>query len=268
MWLRSPIPVTIRPPVVTHQISEKRMNESQFIDALPAGTPISAYVIENELSSGGFGLVYLGHRHNKPDQKVAIKEFLPRDYARRDSTLSVKALSEDDKEIFEESKRKFLEETSMLIALEASVESPNLVKILGHDRANNTVYMIMELLPGSTLEDLIGNFHNDNDISKSKKILKDLLGALTHVHDRNIWHRDIKPNNIMFRDKNTPVLIDFGAARLENNPKVSKYVPQTPAYAAPEQVCSSGPVGPWTDIYSIAATFYHCLLYTSDAADE
>ena len=94
MWLRSPIPVTIRPPVVTHQISEKRMNESQFIDALPAGTPISAYVIENELSSGGFGLVYLGHRHNKPDQKVAIKEFLPRDYARRDSTLSVKALSD------------------------------------------------------------------------------------------------------------------------------------------------------------------------------
>jgi hypothetical protein len=77
------------------------------------------------------------------------------------------------------------------------------------------------------------------------------------VHTANVWHRDIKPDNILVRSDGSPVLIDFGAAHKDAvNGALSMMAIYSPSYAAPEQVFRVGQQGPWTDIYSLAATLY------------
>jgi hypothetical protein len=76
-----------------------------------------------------------------------------------------------------------------------------------------------------------------------------------------VWHRDVKPNNILIRPDGSPVLIDFGAARREvagtDRSVMSAF---TPAYAALEQVYAAGRQGPWTDIYALGATLYRAVV--------
>jgi serine/threonine protein kinase len=88
-----------------------------------------------------------------------------------------------------------------------------------------------------------------------------ILEGLRVVHAKNILHRDIKPANICLRRDGTPVLLDFGSARqaLEQKSQVLTGV-VTPGYAPIEQYFSDGRQGPWTDIYAIGATMYHCAI--------
>jgi serine/threonine protein kinase len=93
-----------------------------------------------------------------------------------------------------------------------------------------------------------------------KNILEPLLDGLERVHDANVWHRDVKPNNILIRPDGSPVLIDFGAARREVAGTDRSVMSQfTPAYAALEQVYAVDQQGPWTDIYALGATLYRAV---------
>jgi serine/threonine protein kinase len=87
-----------------------------------------------------------------------------------------------------------------------------------------------------------------------------LLNGLREVHSNKLLHLDIKPANVFLRDDDSPILLDFGAARQTLSAEGGKLPPTyTPGYAAPEQYARAGELGPWSDIYSVGATVYACL---------
>jgi serine/threonine protein kinase len=100
-----------------------------------------------------------------------------------------------------------------------------------------------------------------------RTLMTPLMNGLQLVHDDEVYHRDIKPDNIMFRANGTPVLIDFGAARQIVGMKSRSITTiVTPGYAPIEQYSKKGKIGPWTDIYSLAAVAYACL--TGEAPED
>ncbi len=228
------------------------------LDALPEGTKLAGYVIGRVLGRGGFGVTYFGHDALFPDTKVAIKEFLPAGLAVREpGSKSVRpsdAASESD---FHSSLVRFEEEARTLVA----VRHPNIVEVQRYVEANGTAYVVMKYEEGRSLAELLGR-NSTLSASELGSIIPPLLDGLGTVHQRNYLHRDIKPANIYMRAKDhSPVLLDFGAARqamgAERKSSLTEIV--TPGYAPFEQYFRKGDQGPWTDIYSLGATFYRCI---------
>lgn len=97
-----------------------------------------------------------------------------------------------------------------------------------------------------------------------------MLNGLREVHAHKLLHLDIKPSNIYLRADGTPVLLDFGASRqtLMNEQPILKPM-YTPGFASPEQYDRRDQLGPWSDIYSVGASLYTCVVgSTPPRADE
>jgi serine/threonine protein kinase len=123
----------------------------------------------------------------------------------------------------------------------------------------NTAYLVMEFLDGETLENRIqsGKLLGENE---ARNLLYSLLEALTEVHARGVLHLDIKPANIVLTHER-PELIDFGTARRVIHGEATRVSQRilTPAYAPLEQYATDARLGPWTDLYALAATFYEAV---------
>ncbi|TXL73086.1 hypothetical protein FHP25_22615 [Vineibacter terrae] len=92
-----------------------------------------------------------------------------------------------------------------------------------------------------------------------EQLVYPLLDGLERVHAAGFLHRDIKPANILLDGHGRPTLIDFGASRVALQGRTQALTAvYTPGYAAFEQ-STSARQGPWTDIYALAATLYHCI---------
>lgn len=223
--------------------------------ALPAGYQLDQYRIEAELGHGGFGITYRAV-DMRLDRVVAIKEYLPRDLAFRNTGLTdVQAISESNLEVFEWGLECFLDEARTL----AKFNHPNIVRVLQFFRANNTAYLVMEYCEGESLDRIL-----KRDFSlpceKVRSLCDSLLNALDQLHKLDIVHRDIKPANIFIQASGTPVLLDFGSARQalgDQSRSMTSVI--SPHYAAFEQYSTRGKQGSWTDIYGLAATLYHCI---------
>jgi len=88
-----------------------------------------------------------------------------------------------------------------------------------------------------------------------------LLNGLREVHSNKLLHLDIKPGNVYLRGDGTPLLIDFGAARTMLAGEAPVLPPMyTPGFASPEHHADRSKLGPWSDIYSVGATLYACLV--------
>jgi formylglycine-generating enzyme required for sulfatase activity/serine/threonine protein kinase len=211
------------------------------------------YQIEKKLGEGGFGITYLAIDKHL-DMQVAIKEYLPSDFAMRQSDVTVAPKSSALKEGFDWGLNSFIDEAKTI----AQFDAPNIVKIHRFFKSNGTAYIVMEYCDGGSLSQRIkANPYSEQD---TRVLLEELIKGLQVVHGNHIFHRDIKPDNIMFRKDNTPVLIDFGAARqsiVGQTRTVTSMV--TPGYAPPEQYSQNTKFGPWTDIYALAAVAYNCL---------
>ena len=225
--------------------------------ALPAGARLLEFVIERVLGSGGFGITYLA-RDTSLNRQVVIKENLPAQFAWRETTTGTvrpRHTSGGDADDYEWSMKNFLREAETL----ASLDHPGIVKVLRSFQAFGTAYFVMPFVEGVALDELMkqreGKPFTEVEL---RRLLELLLPALGHLHERGIYHRDIKPGNILITNEGIPVLIDFGSARQRLSER-SMTVVESAGYTPFEQLQSRGNVGPWSDLYSLGGTLVKAL---------
>ena len=218
---------------------------------LAPGTQLERYTLQESLGAGGFGITYRAW-DNREEKAVAIKENFPAWLVQRESGGGVRLIGSP--EDFEWTQRHFIEEARIL----AKLSHPNIVRIYRAFACNGTAYFVMEYLNATGLDKRVGaTFWTESTLLALSKRLLDALGC---VHKLGICHRDIKPANIMLRNAdNSPVLIDFGAAK--SGPSYSEYTRGfvSMGYTAPEQMADPGNTSPSIDIYALGATLYHLL---------
>jgi tRNA A-37 threonylcarbamoyl transferase component Bud32 len=225
---------------------------------LPAGTKIDHYTISSMLGRGGFGITYLVHDAGL-EKDFALKEFFPEDLVRREGT-SVQFTNKPNSEAdYRWGLKKFYDEARLL----AQFNHANIVNVRRVFEANNSAYMVLDFVKGSTLEKWLQGLDSPPTQEELDLIAAPLLSALELVHANRTWHLDISPENIMIRASDgSPILLDFGASRFEikqHSQLVSALVFKS-GYSAPEQYTSNADrYGPWTDIYAFAATLYRAI---------
>lgn len=227
----------------------------QSTEPLPKHYQLGEYVIDRRIGGGGFSLVYLAY---DPEGKpVAIKEYLPGGVVGRGRQGTVHPLAEDKEASFRYGMKCFFEEGRAL----AGIHHPNVVRVTNFFRANDTVYMVMKFEQGKTLQRHITSIKEPMRESFIRSVFVQLLNGLREVHAHKILHLDIKPSNIYIHADGSPVLIDFGAARHALTYDFQAASPMyTPGFAAPEQYNQRERLGPWTDIYSVGASLYACIV--------
>ena len=224
-------------------------------NALPIGHTIKDYRIESILGIGGFGITYQGV-HQTLKAKVAIKEYLPQEFALRDGKTSVSPKSNKEQELFQWGLDSFLREARFI----AQLNHPSIVRVRDFFAENSTAYMVMDFEEGQTLTELIDQQGGKLDLELLKSIIIPITDGLKVAHKANIIHRDIKPDNIYVRSSGSPMLIDFGAARTATSEKSkSLTVVLSEGYAPFEQYSERAALGPSTDIYALGAVIYRAL---------
>jgi serine/threonine protein kinase len=133
--------------------------------------------------------------------------------------------------------------------------------VINFFRANETVYMVMQYERGRSLQEFILGRNEPVPENFVRRVFSELLNGLREVHAQKLLHLDIKPANIYIRMDGSPVLLDFGSARQTLN-EVQPHLPPsyTPGFASPEQYVDRKLLGPWSDVYSVGATMYGCLV--------
>jgi non-specific serine/threonine protein kinase len=226
--------------------------------ALPAGTIIREWRLEDVLGVGGFGIVYKG-RGIYFGELVAIKEYFPSSISERDAEDTVVPIGSDVEEVHALGLKKFVEEAKLLWNLSTPTRHPNIVSVRSLFEVHGTAYMVMDFEDGVSLSRLLKEGRRFNERSLWN-IIKPVAEGLDRAHRVGVLHRDIKPPNILITDDNRPVLIDFGSARFDTAEATSTSVTfHTPPYAAVEQYVKTYPQGPWTDVYALAVVLYECV---------
>ena len=198
---------------------------------------IGDYIIDEDafLGRGTFGAVY---RATKDGKHYAIKsfqtDFLQTDIGKERALREVKALQ--------------------------LIDHPNVVKI--HDYGTfeeqnfEYFYIIMDYVPGKTLDHLSGAVTEDRLIA----LATDIFRTLEAVHKTAI-HRDLKPTNIIIRPDGSPVILDFGLAKLIDYSSITQTgdVLGTYAYMSPEQVTDSKNVNETSDYFAMGVILYQLI---------
>ena len=234
------------------------MSKAYSSKALPPGTIIREWRLEDVLGVGGFGIVYKG-RGIYFGELVAIKEYFPSSIAERDAESTVVPIGSDVEEVHALGLKKFVEEAKLLWNLSTPTRHPNIVSVRALFEVHGTAYMVMDFEDGVSLSKLLKEGRRFNERSLWN-IIKPVAEGLDSAHRVGVLHRDIKPPNILITDDSRPVLIDFGSARFEAAEATSTSVTfHTPPYAAVEQYVKTYPQGPWTDVYALAVVLYECV---------
>ena len=226
------------------------------LDALPVGYRLDDYRIVEVLGKGGFGITYKAV-DERLEREVALKEYLPRDYAFRGDASRVVPRGDEEKSVFDWGLARFVDEARAL----ALFRHPNIVSVLRYFDANGTAYLVMDYEEGEDLERWLARHRNVTDAQLVDDILMPLLNGLEKVHAKQLLHRDIKPGNIFIRADGTPLLIDFGASRAHGPQATTTLTTIVSANYSPLEQYGGGNVrqGPWTDLYALAGTMYRVI---------
>jgi formylglycine-generating enzyme required for sulfatase activity/serine/threonine protein kinase len=221
---------------------------STSIPALPVGFSVDGLRIDDVLGKGAFGITY-----RVTDEVIgatlALKEFFPAGLVSRTANGHVGPTDKDRGREFAAGLTRFLDEGR----LAAPLKHGNIVQVFRCFEANGTAYMLMPWYQGEKLLALFersGAFNAD----ETRALALPLLDALAYLHQRDVVHQDIKPDNIYITENGEPILLDFGAATAGPNPESTGLGSE--GYAAPEQTGRGGRIGPRTDIYGLAATLF------------
>lgn len=228
------------------------------------------YKIVKVLGQGGFGITYLAEQVML-DRKVALKEFFYKDCCeRQDGSSTISLGTQASAAMVGKFKTKFLKEAKTISAL----DHPNIIRIFDIFEENNTAYYVMELVEGPSLSELV---KSKGVLPEAKAIgyISQLGSALGYIHSLSVNHLDVKPGNVMVREKDDKViLIDFGLSKQydsEGGQTSTTPVGVSQGYAPIEQFRPGGvsTFSPQTDIYALGATLYWLVVgHTPPAADE
>ncbi len=228
---------------------------TDHLHALPVGCQLNEYRIEGVIGSGGFGITYKA-LDIQLDKAVAIKEYLPSDFAVRTDATTVQPKSTADQDDYQWGLTRFLDEARTL----ARFEHPHLNHVHRFFEGNGTAYLVLDYVEGETLSDW---FKREGRLESTRlqQLIIELLSGLDEVHSAGYVHRDIKPSNIMVRANGSSVLLDFGAARQvlgQRSKSLTSIL--THGYAPIEQYDPKGDdIGPWTDLYALGMVAYRCV---------
>ena len=187
------------------------------------------------IGEGGTARVYLASREDD-DEPLVVK------ILRQDAVVNRKAME------------RFMEEFAMV----ERIQSRHVAHILGHGRHENNVYLVMEFFEGGDLSKRLGN--RPVPPVEALKLFRELMFALGDIHEKGILHRDLKPQNLMFRRDGTLAIVDFGIAKniAAADRTGAGEVLGTPRYMSPEQVQGRA-LDLRTDIYSAGVLLYQML---------
>lgn len=223
---------------------------------LPPGTIlVDRYLVGRVLGEGGFGITYIGC-DLRLELKVAIKEYFPSDKVTRHAQASLQvsnytgALAGN----YEQGKEKYLQEARTMARMNKQAE---IVSVRDFFQANNTAYIVMEYVEGTTFKELVLQKGGRIPAGEFLHMIEPLFGALGVMHETGLIHRDISPDNLMM-ENGCVRLLDFGCARESANGTETMTIALKHGYAPIEQYQNKGQ-GPWTDVYGLCATMYYCL---------
>jgi len=229
--------------------------------ALPPGTVLREWRLEQVLGVGGFGIVYKG-RGIYFDELVAIKEYFPSSISDRKDGDTVVPSDSAAEEVHALGLKKFVEEAKLLWNLSKPTRHPNIVSVRSLFEIHGTAYMVMDFEDGVPLSDLIKKRKKFSE-ADLLALIRPMGEGLERAHRVGVLHRDIKPANILIKEDGEPVLIDFGSARFDSGQATSTKVTfHTPPYAAIEQYVKTYQQGPWTDIYALGVVLFECVTNT------
>ena len=212
------------------------------------GKNIGRYHIIELLGQGGMAVVYKAY-DTRLERDVAIKVI-------RSEAISPEMLASI--------RRRFEREAKSL----AKLKHPYIINIHDYGEYNGSLYLVMEYLPGGTLEKSIGK---EIPYVEAVCLLLPVVKALAFAHEQGIIHRDIKPANILITGNGEPMLSDFGIVKVLEEQSATQLTGTgmgigTPAYMAPEQW--KGKTVPQTDIYAMGIVLYELITgqkpYTAD----
>jgi serine/threonine protein kinase len=152
--------------------------------------------------------------------------------------------------------------------LGAALNHPNLVSVFDTMATDEGALIVMEYVPGRSLEDL--GKRGPMDPAEAIPILRQAAGALDHSHRQGVVHRDVKPANVLVRDDGTVKIADLGIARAVDATQITaegKAIGTVP-YMAPERFEGPGTGGPESDVFALAAVAYELLSGSPLKADE
>ncbi len=193
------------------------------------GQIIGKYQILSSLGSGGFGAVYLAE-DSWIHKKVAIK--VPH---RQNIDFG-----------------ELLREPRLL----ASLNHPNIVSILTAEKQENVFFIVMEYVPGETLESIIAR-EGALELVKALDFTCQICNALDHAHGQGVLHRDLRPANVLVSEAGMLKVADFGTSRFLEIAAQGTTVIGSPPYMAPEQFHGKAVFA--SDIYSLGVTMYQML---------
>ncbi|GAB0170587.1 serine/threonine-protein kinase [Lysinibacillus sp. CTST325] len=222
---------------------------------LPANSVLNdTYKIKEVIATSKLSFVYIAENTQEGNQLI-IKEFFPNDIALRDlDNKTVINRLPSTKQKFEDLKAIFLNEALIM----QQINHRNMVKYIDHFEENESIYIIMEYYEGTLLDQYLKDYPINDRAHLYTNIFLPLIDALCYLHKKGILHRDIKPNNILIDSEGNPYLLDFGSAtfyKIDENYQIFT----SPGFSPLEQYSTISEQGVYTDIYSLAATFYYSL---------
>jgi len=196
------------------------------------GQIIGKYKILSTIGSGGFGTVYLAE-DTWIDKKVALK--VPHKQGVDFGEL--------------------LREPRLL----ATLNHPNIVTILTAEKQENVFFIVMEFVPGETLETIIAR-DGALDLARGLDYACQICNAVDHAHRQGVLHRDLRPSNVIVTDTGLAKVADFGTSRFLEIAAHGTTVIGSPPYMAPEQFQGKAVFA--SDVYSLGVTMYQMLTGT------
>jgi serine/threonine protein kinase len=199
------------------------------------------YELESEVGRGGMGIVYCA-RDRRLKREIAIKVLPPE--------LSFRA----------DIRQRFLREAETA----AQLNHPNIVPIYTVEERDNLVYFVMAYIKGDNLGQRLQQ-HGPIAPVEVRRILREVADALSYAHNRNVIHRDIKPDNIIIDEETGRAMVtDFGIARALTDSGDSRLTATgmaigTPAYMSPEQSAGDSAIDGRSDLYSLGVVGYQML---------